>query len=93
MTIKERINKVKLKVKVRLNKLKKNIDIKEDNKVLLLIKNLTNDKLKILYIKVFKVKEVRGIIILLKLLSTKIYLRFYVSLLKKVFLDTKIAII
>ena len=92
VTIKERINKVRLKVKVRLNKLKKDVDIKEDNKVLLLIKNLTNDKLEILYIKVFKVKEVREITILLKLLSTKTYLRFHVSLLKKVPLNIRITI-
>ena len=88
--VKERINKVNLKVKVRLNKLKKDIDIRERNKILLLIKNFTNDKLKILYIKVFKVKEVKGVTILLKLLNTKTYLRFHVSLLKKAPLDTKI---
>ena len=92
VTIKERINRVRLKVKIRLDKLKKNINIKEGNKVLLLIKNLIDDKLEILYIKVFKVKEVKGITILLKLLSIKIYLRFHVSLLKKVFLNIKIAI-
>ena len=68
------------------------MDIKEGNKVLLLIKNLTNNKLEILYIRVFKVKEIREIIILLKLLSIKTYLRFYVSLLKKVSLDIKITI-
>ena len=52
-----------------------------------------NDKLEILYIKVFKVKEVKGVTALLEPLNIKTYLRFYVSLLKKVPLDTKIIII
>ena len=82
-----------MKVKIRLNIIKKNVTIKNKNKVLLSIKNLINDKLEILYIKVFKIKEVKGVITLLKLLNMKIYLRFYVSLLKKVSLDIKIIII
>ena len=92
IAIKERINKARLKVKIRLNKRKKEIDIRKEDKVLLLIKNLINDKLEILYIKVFKVKKVREVIVLLELLNIKIYLRFYVLLLKKVLLDTRIAI-
>ena len=68
------------------------MNIKKGNKVLLLTKNLINDKLEILYIKVFKVKEVRGVTILLELLNTKTYLRFYISLLKKVPLNIKIII-
>ena len=85
--IKERLNRARLKIIIRLNKFKKNINIKKEDKVLLLTKNLMNDKLKILYIGVFKVKEVKGVTILLKLFNIKIYLRFYVLLLKKVLLD------
>ena len=63
--------------------------MKNSNKVILLIKNLVNDKFEILYIKVFKIKEVKGVITLLELFNTKIYLRFYVSLLKKSILKYK----
>ena len=80
-------------MKIKLNKSKRGINIKKDDKVLLLIKNLTNDKLETSYIRVFKVKEVKGVTALLKLLNTKIYLRFYILLLKKVFSNTKITII
>ena len=93
IVVKKRINRARLKIKIRLDKIKKEVNIKEEDKVLLLIKNLTNNKLEVLYIEVFKIKEVKGVIILLKLLNIKIYLRFYISLLKKVFLDTKIVII
>ena len=85
--IKERVNKIRLKIKIRLNKTKEDVNIKKSDKVQLLTKNLIDDKLEILYIKVFKIKEVRGVIVLLKLLNIKIYLRFYVSLLKKILLD------
>ena len=72
--MKKRINRIRLKIKTRLDKIKKDIIIKNGDKVLLLTKNLTNDKLEILYIKVFKIKEVKGIITLLKLLNIKTYL-------------------
>ena len=91
--MKERVNKVRLKIKIRLDKLKKEINIKKIDKVWLLIKNLINNKLEILYIRVFKVKEVKEVIALLKLLNIKIYLTFYISLLKKVPSNTKIIII
>ena len=42
-----------------------------------------------LYIELFKIKEVREVTILLKLLNTKIYLKFYISLLKKISLNIK----
>ena len=56
--------------------------------MLLFIKNLINNKLNKLYIEAFKVKEVKGIITLLKLPDIKIFSRFHVSLLKKVSLET-----
>ena len=84
---------MRLKIKIRLNKINKDVIIKNGDKVLLLIKNLIDNKLEILYIKVFKVKDIRGVTALLRLLNIKIYLRFYVSLFKKVSLDTKIVII
>ena len=52
--------------------------------MLLFIKNLTNNKLNNFYIKTFKIKNVRDIITLLILLNIKIFLRFYISILKKV---------
>ena len=76
-----------------MNKIIKEVEIKKEDNVLLLIKNLTNNKLKTLYIEVFNIKKVNRVTILLKLLNTKISLRFYVLLLKKTFLDIKITII
>ena len=55
--------------------------------MLLFIKNLINDELDKLYIEVFKVKEVKEVTALLKLLNIKIFLRFYISLFKKVSLE------
>ena len=52
--------------------------------MLLFIRNLINDKLNTLYINIFRVKEVREVTILLKLSNIKIYLRFYILLLKKI---------
>ena len=92
IAIKERVDRVRLKIKIRLDKSKREINIKKGDKVLLLIKNLINSKLEILYIEVFKVKDVKEVTILLKLLNIKIYLRFHVSLLKKAPLDIKITI-
>ena len=70
-------------VKVRLNKISKKIDIKEEDKVLLSTKNLINNKLDILYIETFRGKDVKNITTLLKLSNIRIYLRVYISLLKK----------
>ena len=64
------------------------MNIKKEDIMLLFIKNLINDKLDALYVDFFKVKEVKRITILLKLLDIKIYLRFYISLLKKVLSNT-----
>ena len=56
----------------------------------LFIKNLIDNKLNKLYIEVFKVKEVKSVTTLLKLLNIKIFLKFYVSLLKKVLLKIEL---
>ena len=71
-----------------LNKNKREIYIKEEDKILLFTKNLTSDKLNILYMKAFRVREVKKITIILKLSNIKIYFKFYVFLLKKVLLNT-----
>ena len=52
--------------------------------VLLLTKNLTNKKLNRLYIGVFEIKKVSGVVIILKLLDIGIFLKFYIGLIKKV---------
>ena len=44
-------------MKIKLNNKKKEVRIKKEDKVLLLIKNLINNKLKILYIRVSKIKK------------------------------------
>ena len=62
--------------------------VKEGNKVLLFIRNLIIDKLNTSYVGVFRVKEVREITILLKLSDIKIYLQFYILLLKKISSNT-----
>ena len=64
----------KVKIKIRLNKDKQNIYIKKEDKILLFTRNLTSDKLNILYVKVFRIKEIKEIIILLELSNIKIYL-------------------
>ena len=55
--------------------------------MLLFKRNLINNKLNILYIRAFKIKEIREVTILLKLSNIKIYSRFYIFLLKKVLYD------
>ena len=71
-------------MKKRLNKIKNNVKKKKKDKILLFIKNLTNDKLNNFYIKTFKIKDIRDIITLLTLLNIKIFSRFYISIFKKV---------
>ena len=56
--------------------------------MLLSTKNLTNNKLNILYIKVLKVRKVKEVIVILELSNIRVYLRFYISLLKKVLSNT-----
>ena len=46
-----------------------------------------NDKLNTLYIEVFRVKEIKSVIVLLELSNIKIYSRFHVFLLKKASLN------
>ena len=77
------MNRLRTKVKKKLNKEKSNISIKKDDKILLFIKKFINDKLNNFYIKAFIIKNVKGVIALLKLLDTKIFSRFHTSMLKK----------
>ena len=62
--------------------------MKKEDKILLFIRNLINDKLDTSYINIFRIKEVKKVTILFKLLNIKIYLYFYISLLKKISLET-----
>ena len=48
--------------------------LKKENNMLLSTRNLTSDKLNILYMNTFRVKEVKRVTILLELLDIKIYL-------------------
>lgn len=59
-------------------------NIKLNNRILFLIKNLTNRKLDQSYIGIFKVEKVLGIVIILKLSNLSIFPKFYIKLLKKV---------
>ena len=70
-------------MKKRLNKEKNDVRIKKGDKILLFIKNLTNDKLNNFYIKAFRIKNVKSVIALLTLLNTKTFLRFHTFMLKK----------
>lgn len=58
-------------------------NIKKGDKVLLSIKNLIERKLDKLYIGAFKVQDVKGTTAHLRLLSTGIFPKFYISLFKK----------
>ena len=57
--------------------------IKKEDKVLLLIRNLINNKLNNSYTKVFLIKEIRKVMILLKLSNIKTFSRFHTLLFKK----------
>ena len=46
--------------------------------------NITNDKLNTLYAGLYEIIKIKGTIVYLALPSIKIYLKFYVSLIKKV---------
>lgn len=76
-----------------MNKKRSLIIIKEDNRILLNIKNLINNKLKRSYIKLFKVFRIRDIIVKLRLLNIKIFFKFYILIIKKVRKDILFIII
>ena len=57
--------------------------IKEGDKVLVYIDNMTDDKLDTLYAGLYRVIKIKGITIHLTLLSIKIYSKFHASLIKK----------
>ena len=70
-------------MKKRLNNEKNNVNIKKNNKILLFIKNLISDKLNNSYTKTFIIKNVKNVIALLILSTTKTFLKFYILMLKK----------
>lgn len=76
-----------------MNKKRSLIIIKEDNRILLNIKTLINNKLKRSYIKLFKVFRIRDIIVKLRLLNIKIFFKFYILIIKKVRKDILFIII
>ena len=51
---------------------------------MLFIKYITDNKLDTLYTEAFEVLDVKGIIVYFKLLDTRIFPKFYISLVKKV---------
>ena len=86
-----RITRARQKVKKRLNTKKNPVTIKPGDKALLFTKNLTNDKLDTPYIGAFKMVNVKNITVELSLPDTKIFPKFYASLIKKVPPDTPLA--
>lgn len=81
--IKNKIDKLRAKIKKKLNKKKAKVNIKKENKILLSIKNFTNNKIKRFFMKAFPIKEVKEVMILLTLSRIKTFLRFHISLFKK----------
>ena len=65
--------------------------IKPKNKTFLSTRNLTNDKLDTLYIGTFRILNVTNTTVELSLPDTKIFLKFYASLIKKIPPDTPLA--
>ena len=81
--VKERIDQARKKVIERLLLRRKPITIKEGDKVLVYIGNITDNKLDTLYAGLYQVIKVKGTTVYLALPSTKTYLKFYTSLVKK----------
>ena len=69
------------------------MNIKKENKVLLFIKNLINDKLNNSYIKAFKIENIKNVTTLLTLSSIKTFFKFHTSMLKKTSSSTFLIII
>ena len=87
------MNRVRIKVKQRIDRKRMEVTVKEEDRALLSTRNLTNNKLKTSYIEVFKVRKVTSITVELALSKTKTYLRFHASLIKKALLETTLIII
>ena len=64
------------------------MSIKKEDKILLLTKNLINNKLNNFYVKAFLIKKIKEIITLFTLSNMKIFLKFHISLFKKILLFT-----
>ena len=88
--IKSKLKKVKKKMKQRVNIKRKNHEIQQDDKMLLSTKNLTNKKLNKSFIEIFQIEKIKDIITTLCFFDTKIFLKFHVELLKKVFASTSL---
>ena len=74
-----------------MNIKKRDHDIREENKILLSTKNLTDKKLNKSFIEVFKIKNIKKITTTLQLFKTSILSKFHVKLLKKAFSATSLA--
>ena len=51
------------------------------------IENITKNKLDTLYTRLYEIIKIKDITVYLTLSKTKIYLKFYISLLKKALID------
>ena len=88
--IKTKLKKVKKKMKQRVNIKRKNHEIQQNDMMFLSIKNLTNKKLNKSFIETFQVEKIKDITTTLRLSNTKVFLKFHVELLKKVFASTSL---
>ena len=88
--IKTKLKRVKEKMKKRVDIKRKNHEIQQDDKMLLSIKNLIDKKLNKSFIEIFQVEKVKDVTTTLRLSNTKIFFKFHVELLKKVFASTSL---
>ena len=88
--IKTRLKQVMKKMKKRVNIKRKDHEIQQDDKIFLSTKNLTNKKLNKSFIEIFQVEKMKSITTTLRLSNTRIFLKFHVELLKKVFASTSL---
>ena len=70
-------------MKQRVNIKRRDHDIREENKVRLSTKNLTDKKLNKSFIEAFKIKNIKEVIATLQFFETDIFSKFHVELLKK----------
>ena len=81
--IRAKLKQVKKRMKQRVNVKRKDHDIRDDDKMLLSTKNLTNRKLNKSFIETFQVEKIKDTTTTLKLSNTKVFSKFHVKLLKK----------
>ena len=88
--IRAKFKKAKKKMKQRVNIKRKNHEIQQSDKMLLSTKNLTNKKLNKSFIETFQIEKMKDTTTTLRLSNTKIFFKFHVELLKKVFASTSL---